>query len=454
MTDLVRKKVNQLTTLGDLEVGDKLVGERTSGTTVLLTYAGGGANLEDGDKGDVTVSSSGTVWTIDNDAVTYAKMQNVSATDKLLGRSTAGSGDVEEIACTAAGRALLDDTDAAAQRTTLGLGTLATQDGTFSGTSSGTNTGDQTSIVGITGTKAEFDAACSDGNFLYSGDVTQYTDEMAQDAVGAMVDSSLNYVDGTPLLQRAALTGDVTASAGSNATTVALPASATVDTDDKVYIFDTSASDAKKYVTAQSIRDLTKSSETFSSQITVGGNSSAAGKIDFLEDSDNGSNKIILTAPASIVTSDKTITLPDETGTMALKRSTVFKATLSSNQTVTSGVDTKVQCNTENFDAAGWYDNATNYRYTPQIAGKYLIATYLEATTNIANGAIRALIFKNGSLYSRVFCMYAIAATLYTMGSIVIDMNGTTDYIELYTNLNGTSVLAGTFITGGLLEIN
>lgn len=89
------------------------------------------------------------------------------------------------------------------------------------GTHSGTNTGDQTSIVGISGTKAQFDSACSDGNFLFSGDITQYTDEMAQDAVGAMVDSSLVYTDGTPLLQRAALTGDVTASAGSNTTAIA-----------------------------------------------------------------------------------------------------------------------------------------------------------------------------------------------------------------------------------------
>lgn len=54
-------------------------------------------------------------------AVTYTKIQQVSATDKVLGRSTAGAGAIEEIACTAAGRALLDDADATAQRATLGL---------------------------------------------------------------------------------------------------------------------------------------------------------------------------------------------------------------------------------------------------------------------------------------------------------------------------------------------
>jgi len=39
---------------------------------------------------------------------------------------------------------------------------------------SGVNTGDQTSIVGITGTKAQFDTALTDGDFLYVGDVTSF----------------------------------------------------------------------------------------------------------------------------------------------------------------------------------------------------------------------------------------------------------------------------------------
>jgi len=35
---------------------------------------------------------------------------------------------------------------------------------------SGTNTGDQTSIVGVSGTKAQFNTAVTDGDFLYVGD--------------------------------------------------------------------------------------------------------------------------------------------------------------------------------------------------------------------------------------------------------------------------------------------
>lgn len=57
---------------------------------------------------------------IADDAITYAKIQNVSATDKVLGRSSSGAGDVEEITCTSFARSILDDADAATVRATIG----------------------------------------------------------------------------------------------------------------------------------------------------------------------------------------------------------------------------------------------------------------------------------------------------------------------------------------------
>jgi hypothetical protein len=106
------------------------------------------------DESDVTMSipadaitateiAAGAVGTseIANGSVAYADIQNVSATDRVLGRSTAGPGTIEEITMTAAGRAIIDDADATAQRTTLGLGTIATQAANSVSISGGTVTG-------------------------------------------------------------------------------------------------------------------------------------------------------------------------------------------------------------------------------------------------------------------------------------------------------------------------
>jgi hypothetical protein len=83
----------------------KLSGSSGGGTSNFLradgTWAvppGTGGGVSDGDKGDITVSGGATVWTIDNDVVTFAKMQNSSAASILLGRGAgAGAGDFQEI---------------------------------------------------------------------------------------------------------------------------------------------------------------------------------------------------------------------------------------------------------------------------------------------------------------------------------------------------------------------
>ena len=155
------------------------------------TFSGTSSGTNTGDQtitltNDVTGSGTGSfATTIANDAVTYAKMQNVSATDKLLGRQSAGAGDVEEITCTAAGRALLDDVDNSAQRTTLGLGTLATQSGTFSGTSSGTNTGDQNlfSTIAVAGQSSVVADATSDTLTLVAGSNITITTDASTDTI-------------------------------------------------------------------------------------------------------------------------------------------------------------------------------------------------------------------------------------------------------------------------------
>jgi len=152
--------------------------------------------LADGDKGDITVSASGTAFAIDAKAVTYSKLQDISAPDRILGAVTAGS--AAEIPFTAAARALADDADAPAMRTTLGLGTASTRDVAAAGdaTSSEVVKGDDTRLTNARAPSAHTHA---------EADVTGLTTDLA-----AKVPATRTVSATAPLTGGGALSGDLT----------------------------------------------------------------------------------------------------------------------------------------------------------------------------------------------------------------------------------------------------
>lgn len=113
----------------------------TTGELKYVSASSLGGGISDGDKGDIAVSGSGATWTVDNSAITLAKMADM-ATSSLIYRKTAGTG-VPEV------------NTLATLKTDLGL--------------TGTNSGDQTSIVGITGSLAEFNTALTGADFASGG---------------------------------------------------------------------------------------------------------------------------------------------------------------------------------------------------------------------------------------------------------------------------------------------
>ena len=119
-----------------------------------------------------------------------------------------------------------------------------------------------------------------------------------------------------------------------------------------------------------------------------------------------------------------------------------FQAYLSSNQTISHDTETKVAFNTEDFDTDNAYDNSTNYRFTPQTAGKYFVYGNVNGYIGTSNiNSNRAILKKNGSTIKYVNQDYRNnpVKSADTTISIVVDMNGSSDYIELFTLMEYSS---------------
>ena len=135
-----------------------------------------------------------------------------------------------------------------------------------------------------------------------------------------------------------------------------------------------------------------------------------------------------------------------------------FRVKLSGNQSMSAGAHTKIQFDTEDFDTDNAYDNSSNYRFTPQVAGKYFI--YLGVFYDHSSGTptlYNSQIYKNGSSFEGTYHgtlsgsigHYASSITVNT----IVTLNGSSDYVEAYGRQSGTGspVMTTASFFGGFL---
>lgn len=110
-----------------------------------------------------------------------------------------------------------------------------------------------------------------------------------------------------------------------------------------------------------------------------------------LQGNASGTGAFTIAAPNS--NTDRTLTLPDNTGTVLTTASTVtqkampaFRAYTTSSQTITSGTFTKVALQAKSFDSTSAFDSTTNYRFQPTVAGYYQTngSIYFQATSSLS----------------------------------------------------------------------
>ena len=154
----------------------------------------------------------------------------------------------------------------------------------------------------------------------------------------------------------------------------------------------------------------------------------------------SGSGTITLGQSGETLSVPSGATFSATAGTMTGQNYPAFHARLNSNQDISNAATTKVQCGTEELDTNNMYDNTTNYRFTPTVAGNY----YVYAQANLSSNANTQFVHgnidiqKNGS--SIVIYDHNLQSNpgngLSVQGNRIIEMNGSSDYLELFVLMN------------------
>jgi hypothetical protein len=111
-----------------------------------------------------------------------------------------------------------------------------------------------------------------------------------------------------------------------------------------------------------------------------------------------------------------------------------FRAYQSTNQSITANTFTKINFQTENFDTDNCFASS---RFTPTTAGKY----YFNWTLDVNSISIRNIMFyKNGANVAGMF-FNSPQAHCAMQNSLFFDMNGTTDYMEIYVYIDQTTTI-------------
>ena len=155
-----------------------------------------------------------------------------------------------------------------------------------------------------------------------------------------------------------------------------------------------------------------------------------------------------LSGTLSLQSNGVAVTVPAVAGTMMVSGNMpAFSAYANNSQTVTANTFTKMQATVKEFDTASAYDNATNYRFTPLVAGYYQVTGQISPSSTTSVTRSLTSIYKNGSSF-KVGIDVNTATAGRTNATALIYLNGSTDYVEFYFLLNGVGTLSLATSTG------